>query len=545
MKPGSWENAPQGPRWQWLRCSSAGRSCSNIGSATAATYTVTATDLKHTIKVSETVENGAGRSKPATSPATKAVPVPPTSPPSLTTAPKISGTPTQGLTVTATAGSWSNQPFAFARQWLRCDHSGLGCVGISGATSLSYTLTGADVGHTLVLRETATNAAGATAGLSKPSGVVAGAVPVATLPPTINGVVQQGQTLTADHGRWTNEPTAYAYQWKRCNEKGGQCKPIAGAVARAYTPTSADVGKTLSVSETASNPTGAGKPSPSGATAKVLPGAPENVAAPKILGTAQVGRTLTSQAGKWNNGRPKCSCSGCVAKPANATRSKGRRSAPTRSSRRRRPLARAARSGRQRRGLERRGVRTRARRTLTGSLDLCWSAAKTAARSPSASCPIRGCRGSSRGPGATSASSLPSRSRTWCSGPSSTTSAGRSMTSSRGSTRTPACRRGSWKRPSRSTWRLWRDAPDRLISQSLDAALVVSIHGRSLSQLRAAASGGEDTRLLEEHIAAERVRQAHLQERLGMSEAQAERLVGRGGHGTACAGAGPVRVPSP
>ncbi len=207
--------------------------------------------------------------------------MPPTSPPALTTAPKISGTLTQGLTVTATAGSWSNQPFAFARQWLRCEHSGLGCVGISGATSLSYTLTGADVGHTLVLRETATNAAGSTAGLSKPSGVVAGAVPVATLPPTINGVVQQGQTLTADHGRWTNEPTAYAYQWKRCNEKGGQCKPIAGAVARTYTPTSADVGKTLSVSETASNATGAGKPSPSGATAKVLPGAPEERGGPE------------------------------------------------------------------------------------------------------------------------------------------------------------------------------------------------------------------------------------------------------------------------
>jgi hypothetical protein len=70
---------------------------------------------------------------------------------------------------------------------------------------------------------------------------------------------------------------------------------------------------------------------------------------------------------------------------------------------------------------------------------------------------------------------------------------------------------------------IWKDAPDRLISQSLDAALVVSMHGRSLSQLRAAASGGEDTRLLEQHIAAERVRQARLQERLGMSEAQAER----------------------
>jgi len=70
---------------------------------------------------------------------------------------------------------------------------------------------------------------------------------------------------------------------------------------------------------------------------------------------------------------------------------------------------------------------------------------------------------------------------------------------------------------------IWRDAPDRLISQSLDAALVVSMHGRSLSQLRAAASGGDDARLLHEHIATEQVRQALLQERLGMSEGQAER----------------------
>ncbi|HTY96213.1 MAG TPA: hypothetical protein VMB91_04180, partial [Solirubrobacteraceae bacterium] len=302
VTPGSWENAPEGPRWQWLRCSSAGRNCTNIGSATAATYTVTATDLHHTIKVSETVENGAGGSKPATSPATKAVPVPATSPPSLTAAPKISGTLTQGQTVTGTAGSWSNQPFAFVRQWLRCERSGQGCVTIAGATGPGYTLTGADVGHTLVLRETATNAAGSTAGPSKPSGAVAGAVPVSTLPPTVNGVVQQGQTLTADHGGWTNEPTAYGYQWKRCNEKGGRCKAISGAVARTYTPTSADVGKTLSVSETASNATGTSKPSASGATAKVIPGAPENAAGPKILGTAQVGRTLTSQAGQWTNG---------------------------------------------------------------------------------------------------------------------------------------------------------------------------------------------------------------------------------------------------
>jgi len=70
---------------------------------------------------------------------------------------------------------------------------------------------------------------------------------------------------------------------------------------------------------------------------------------------------------------------------------------------------------------------------------------------------------------------------------------------------------------------IWRDAPDRLISQSLDAALVVSMHGRSLSQLRAAGSDGPDLRLLDEHIADEQARQALLCERLGISDAQAER----------------------
>ncbi len=70
---------------------------------------------------------------------------------------------------------------------------------------------------------------------------------------------------------------------------------------------------------------------------------------------------------------------------------------------------------------------------------------------------------------------------------------------------------------------IWRGAPERLATQSLDAALVVSMHGCSLSQLRASASTGEDARVLAEHVAEEQARQALLRERLGMSEAQAER----------------------
>jgi len=70
---------------------------------------------------------------------------------------------------------------------------------------------------------------------------------------------------------------------------------------------------------------------------------------------------------------------------------------------------------------------------------------------------------------------------------------------------------------------IWRGAPDRLMSQSLGAALVVSMHGCSLSQLRASGCEGADAQMLQEHVAEEQARQALLCESLGISAAQAER----------------------
>ena len=69
---------------------------------------------------------------------------------------------------------------------------------------------------------------------------------------------------------------------------------------------------------------------------------------------------------------------------------------------------------------------------------------------------------------------------------------------------------------------IWRDAPDRLVTQSLHAALVVSLHGASLSELRAKGAP-EDAGLLQAHIDDERARQAELCGTLGVSETQLER----------------------
>jgi hypothetical protein len=69
---------------------------------------------------------------------------------------------------------------------------------------------------------------------------------------------------------------------------------------------------------------------------------------------------------------------------------------------------------------------------------------------------------------------------------------------------------------------IWRGAPDRLRSQSLHAALVVSLHGRSLSELRAQ-NRPEQAEALQGHIDEERARQARLRATLGVSEALLER----------------------
>ncbi len=86
------------------------------------------------------------------------------------------------------------------------------------------------------------------------------AVPTFGEAPTIAGPATEGQTLTAGHGYWTNNPTSYSDEWQRCNSGGTNCQPISGATAQSYPVTAADVGSTIRVQETASNSEGASTP---------------------------------------------------------------------------------------------------------------------------------------------------------------------------------------------------------------------------------------------------------------------------------------------
>ena len=70
---------------------------------------------------------------------------------------------------------------------------------------------------------------------------------------------------------------------------------------------------------------------------------------------------------------------------------------------------------------------------------------------------------------------------------------------------------------------IWRDAPDLLMSQSAYAALVVSLHGLSLSALRSRAAP-DCAPALQSHIDDERKRQARLCRELEVTDLQKERV---------------------
>jgi hypothetical protein len=130
---------------------------------------VAATDLGHTLRVSETASNAAGPGVPAVSAPSPTVsattPVVIVGPvgllvPTSSAPPSISGSAAQGQALSESHGVWSSSPTGFAYQWERCSSTGASCHPIGGATGRTYRLAAADVGSTIRIVETASNAAG-------------------------------------------------------------------------------------------------------------------------------------------------------------------------------------------------------------------------------------------------------------------------------------------------------------------------------------------------------------------------------------------------
>jgi len=296
---GTWSGtAPRTYAYQWRRCDSAGGACTDIESATAATYGAGPADVGHTIRVRVTASNSAGEAS-ATTPPTAVIAA---SPPRNEVAPSVSVVePRDGQTATASPGSWAGtRPLELSYRWQRCVNTDSTCADITGATDPTYTLETGDVGFTLRVVVRAVNAAGSIQQASLPTGVVLPNPPVLVSPPTVSGETEDGETLRGDEGEWDGlVPFTPTYRWLRCDANGDDCGQIDGAAGATYRLTPQDVGLTLRFRVLQAN-AGGTTAATSERTVVVRAAPPRSLAAPAIGGPAGLGRTLTADAGAWS-----------------------------------------------------------------------------------------------------------------------------------------------------------------------------------------------------------------------------------------------------
>jgi hypothetical protein len=215
--PGSWSGTPAPTfAYKWS------------DGATGKTRTLGPGDVGNPVTVTVTAKNSAG-TVAATSPSVGPV----TGPPVNSSPPTIAGTPHQGDTLIASPGGWSGYPApTFSYVWS------------DGTTGSTDTLSAADVGQNVSVTVVATNPLAAPSATSASVGPVtpAAAAPTNTARPTISGTAQQGATLTANPGAWSGTaPITYTYAWSD------------GTTGPTDTLTASDVGKSVSVTVTASN----------------------------------------------------------------------------------------------------------------------------------------------------------------------------------------------------------------------------------------------------------------------------------------------------
>jgi hypothetical protein len=234
--------------------------------------------------------------------------------PTDTAAPTITGTAAEGQTLEADVGTWSPKPTKYSYQWQR--NTGSGFVDISGATAWTYTPGTADLGATIDVIVSATDAEGTASATTAATSAVASGVPVNKTAPTITGTLKQGVAVGITVGTWSPAPTSYTYQWQR--KTGSSWVSISGATQWQYTPGVADLGADLQALVTGHNAYGTQTVTAS-ISGTVASGAPANTVAPTITGTAARGDALGVNLGTWaTGGTPsyvweRCASSTCVA----------------------------------------------------------------------------------------------------------------------------------------------------------------------------------------------------------------------------------------
>ena len=195
---GAWAGtAPITFKYQWTRCSGAGTACVAIDEAgQSQTYILTSDDLGHRLRVVVTATNSAGTNS-RNSPLTAVIKAAATNAPVNTARPGITGSAIEGNTLTASNGTWNGAaPITYAYQWVRCDAVGALCHNITDAKGQTYSPTSLDVGNTLRVVVTATNANGTSASISHQSSVIRGKSSVQVTLSSSAKVVKYGRSVT-------------------------------------------------------------------------------------------------------------------------------------------------------------------------------------------------------------------------------------------------------------------------------------------------------------------------------------------------------------
>ncbi|HEY4095450.1 MAG TPA: fibronectin type III domain-containing protein [Baekduia sp.] len=257
--------------YQWLL------NGSPIGGATGTSYAPVASDAGHVLEVRvtgtaagyqtasvtsapQTVAQGAGASS------TRAAAV------------KLSATPGVGTKVNADLGRGTPTD-GLAYQWL------LDGSPIDRATGASYTPVPADAGRHLQVR-----LASPAVSTISPAATVEASAFRSVSRPGLRGAGAVGETLTANTGRWSPQPT-FAYQWL------ADGKPIKGATHATHTVAPAHAGRRISLQITGER-TGYVPREMTSDVVAIRKGS-LHADAPRILGKARVGEVLHVLHGAW------------------------------------------------------------------------------------------------------------------------------------------------------------------------------------------------------------------------------------------------------
>jgi hypothetical protein len=290
-------------RYQWSRCNAAGARCRAIDGASGSNYTLSGADVGKTVGLTVRATDLTGSAAAFASlvgPVAAARPLLES-----TLQPVVSGIPVVGGTLTVSTGEWSPMVDTFTYAWERCDAHGRSCAPIPGATTRSYRIVAADLGHALLALVQATNATTLqnTFSIASPA-VVSAAVhgPTPLTPPEATGLLLSGSELIATTGRWQGVgPVSFSFQWHRCDLLGVHCSAVAGATGATYRLSALDVQSTIGLTLRATDLTGT-------ATAEadlVGPVAQHGAALvatgqPTIVGVAQSGDALSVSPGTWS-----------------------------------------------------------------------------------------------------------------------------------------------------------------------------------------------------------------------------------------------------